>query len=63
MKKLMKDQLRTINGGIMPGQCFYLDPATGKRIRGCLTGQGTWIDGVWYEYAPEVQNSCHSCLE
>ncbi|XJR85773.1 hypothetical protein ACH34I_18790 [Elizabethkingia anophelis] len=42
---------------------FLFRSSNWKRIRGCLTGQGTWIDGVWYEYAPEVQNSCHSCLE
>ena len=59
----MKNQLRGINGGIVPGQCFYTDPKTGKRTIGCYTGQGTWIDGVWYDYAPEVQNTCHSCFE
>ncbi|WP_407481359.1 hypothetical protein [Elizabethkingia meningoseptica] len=62
MKKLQKKQLRQINGGIQPGQCFYKDPVTGKMTRGCFVGDGEWIDGVWYEYASDIQNTCQSCF-
>lgn len=57
MKKLTRKQTAKINGGIRPGQCFYLGPDGHTKI-GCLL-PSFWDNGVWV--TPNPDTACQPC--
>ncbi|RXM52160.1 MULTISPECIES: hypothetical protein [Chryseobacterium] len=59
MKKLTRKETAKINGGIAPGQCFYIDPNTGKRTLGCQVEPIPDCCGGWIYPLPG--HTCQSC--
>ncbi|SHL40892.1 hypothetical protein [Chryseobacterium polytrichastri] len=59
MRKLSRKETAKINGGLMPGQCLYTDPNTGKKIIGCRLQPVPDCCGGWVYPIPG--HDCVSC--